>query len=324
MGEMINSIPVGNVLVPLIMGLIFSLILGPIFIPMLHKLKFGQNIRKEGPKSHFKKSGTPTIGGLIFFISVTVTMLVMRFKVTDKEMIILYATFAFAFIGFLDDILKIIHKDNLGLKAGQKMILLLIFSVALAWYGYKYVGSDLLVPFTNIKWNLGILYIPFVIIYYAAVTNAVNLTDGLDGLATSVTIVVLTFFAIVGFKTGNNHVGVFAVALIGALLGFLKFNAFPAKIFMGDTGSLGLGGAVATMALMLKMPLFVIIVGGIYLFETLSVIIQVTSFKLTGKRVFKMAPVHHHFEQLGWSEVKIVTVFSIITAILCIIGFAAL
>lgn len=324
MGEMINSIPVGNVLVPLIMGLIFSLILGPIFIPMLHKLKFGQNIRKEGPKSHFKKSGTPTIGGLIFFISVTVTMLVMRFKVTDKEMIILYATLAFAFIGFLDDILKIIHKDNLGLKAGQKMILLLIFSVALAWYGYKYVGSDLLVPFTNIKWNLGILYIPFVIIYYAAVTNAVNLTDGLDGLATSVTIVVLTFFAIVGFKTGNNHVGVFAVALIGALLGFLKFNAFPAKIFMGDTGSLGLGGAVATMALMLKMPLFVIIVGGIYLFETLSVIIQVTSFKLTGKRVFKMAPVHHHFEQLGWSEVKIVTVFSIITAILCIIGFAAL
>lgn len=324
MGEMMNSIPSVNVLVPLIMGLIFSLILGPIFIPMLHKLKFGQNIRKEGPKSHFKKSGTPTIGGLIFFISVTVTMLVMRFKFTDREMIILYATLAFGFIGFLDDLLKIIHKDNLGLKAGQKMILLLLFSVAVAWYGYKYVGTDILIPFTSIKWNLGILYIPFVIIYYAAVTNAVNLTDGIDGLATSVTIVVLTFFAIVGFKTGNNDVGVFAVALIGALLGFLKFNAFPAKIFMGDTGSLGLGGAIATMALMLKMPLFVIIVGGIYLFETLSVIIQVTSFKLTGKRVFKMAPVHHHFEQLGWSEVKIVTVFSSITAILCIIGFAAL
>lgn len=324
MGETIKVLINGNILAPLIMGFILSIVLGPIFIPLLHKLKFGQNIRKEGPKSHQKKSGTPTMGGIIFFISVGVTMLIMGYRGTDKQMILLYSLFAFGFIGFLDDMLKIIHKDNEGLKPLQKMILLLVFSIALAWYGYKYIGSDVLIPFTDLKLDLRILYIPFIVVYYAAVTNAVNLTDGIDGLATSVTVIVLTFFTIIGFKTGNSEVAIFAIALAGALLGFLKFNAFPAKIFMGDTGSLAIGGAIGTMALMLKMPLFVIIVGGVYLLETLSVIIQVTSFKLTGKRVFKMAPIHHHFEQLGWSEVKIVTVFSIITAILCIIGFIAL
>ncbi|HEX9025963.1 MAG TPA: phospho-N-acetylmuramoyl-pentapeptide-transferase [Clostridium sp.] len=326
MGETINILINSKILAPLIMGFIFSIILGPIFIPILHKLKFGQNIRKEGPKSHQKKSGTPTMGGLIFFISVATTMLIMGYKLMDKEMIILYSFLAFGFIGFLDDILKIIHKDNLGLKAAQKMILLILFSLALGWYGYKYIGTDILIPFTNkgFRLDLGMLYIPFVVVFYAAVTNAVNLTDGIDGLATSVTVIVLTFFTIVGFRTGNYEVAIFAIALAGALLGFLKFNAFPAKIFMGDTGALALGGVIGTIALMLKMELFVIVVGGIYLIETLSVIIQVTSFKLTGKRVFKMSPIHHHFEQLGWNEVKIVVVFSSITAILCIIGFIAL
>lgn len=324
MGELIKGAFNLNILIPLLIALIFSIILGPIFIPLLHKLKFGQNIRKEGPKSHFKKSGTPTMGGLIFFLSTAITIIVLGYKINSKEMIILYALLAFGFIGFLDDILKIIHKDNLGLKAMQKMILLLLFSFVFAWYGYKYVGTSILIPFINYSIDLKILYIPFIIIYYAAVTNAVNLTDGLDGLATSVTIIVLTFFSIVGYKTGNIYITTFSLALIGALIGFLKFNAFPAKIFMGDTGSLALGGAIATIALMLKMELLVIIVGGIYVFETLSVIIQVTSFKLTGKRVFKMAPIHHHFEQLGWSEVKIVVVFSIITTILCVIGFVAI
>ena len=326
MGETINLLINSKILSPLIMGFIFSIILGPIIIPILHKLKFGQNIRKEGPKSHQKKSGTPTMGGLIFFMSVATTILIMGHKLMDKEMIILYSFIAFGFIGFLDDILKIIHKDNLGLKAAQKMILLILFSLALAWYGYKYIGTDILIPFADkgFRLNLSMLYIPFIVIFYAAVTNAVNLTDGIDGLATSVTVIVLTFFGIVGFRTENYEVAIFAIALASALLGFLKFNAFPAKVFMGDTGSLALGGVIGTMALMLKMELFVIIVGGIYLIETLSVIIQVTSFKLTGKRVFKMSPIHHHFEQLGWSEVKIVTVFSSITAILCIIGFIAL
>ena len=326
MGEAINLLINSKILVPLVMGFVFSIILGPIIIPTLHRLKFGQNIRKEGPKSHQKKSGTPTMGGLIFFISVAVTILIMGHKLMDKEMIILYSFLAFGFIGFLDDILKIIHRDNLGLKAAQKMILLILFSLALAWYGYKYIGTDILIPFANkdFRLDLGVLYIPFIIVYYAAVTNAVNLTDGVDGLATSVTVIVLTFFAIVGFRTGNVEVAIFAIALSGALLGFLKFNAFPAKVFMGDTGSLALGGVVGTIALMLKMEMFVIVVGGIYVIETLSVIIQVTSFKLTGKRVFKMSPIHHHFEQVGWSEVKIVTIFSSITAILCIIGFIAI
>ena len=288
-------------------------------------MKFGQNIRKEGPKSHQKKAGTPTMGGIIFFISVAATILIMGPSFTDPKMIILYSFLAFGFIGFLDDMLKIIHKDNLGLKAGQKMILLLIFSVALAVYGYKNIGTDILIPLgSGFKLNLGLLYIPFIIIYYAAVTNAVNLTDGIDGLATSVTIIVLTFFTIVAFKTGQKDVAIFSIALCGALLGFLKYNAFPAKIFMGDTGSLALGGAVGTIALMLKMELWVVIVGLMYVVETLSVIIQVTSFKMTGKRVFKMAPIHHHFEQCGWSEVKIVTIFSLVTAVLCIIGFIAI
>ncbi|WP_027635937.1 phospho-N-acetylmuramoyl-pentapeptide-transferase [Clostridium butyricum] len=325
MGDTIKSLFSTTILAPLVISFIFSLILGPIFIPILHKLKFGQNIRKEGPKSHQKKAGTPTMGGIIFFISVAATILIMGPSFTDPKMIILYSFLAFGFIGFLDDMLKIIHKDNLGLKAGQKMILLLIFSVALAVYGYKNIGTDILIPLgSGFKLNLGLLYIPFIIIYYAAVTNAVNLTDGIDGLATSVTIIVLTFFTIVAFKTGQKDVAIFSIALCGALLGFLKYNAFPAKIFMGDTGSLALGGAVGTIALMLKMELWVVIVGLMYVVETLSVIIQVTSFKMTGKRVFKMAPIHHHFEQCGWSEVKIVTVFSLVTAVLCIIGFIAI
>ena len=326
MGEKMNLLINSKILAPLIMGFVFSIILGPIVIPLLHKLKFGQNIRKDGPKSHQKKSGTPTMGGLIFFISVATTILIMRHELMNKEMIILYSFLAFGFIGFLDDMLKIIHKDNLGLKSAQKMILLILFSLAFACYGYKYIGTDILIPFVSggFRLDLGMLYIPFIVIFYAAVTNAVNLTDGIDGLATSVTVIVLTFFAIVGFRAQNYEVTIFAIALTGALLGFLKFNAFPAKIFMGDTGSLALGGVIGTLALMLKMELFVIIVGGIYLIETLSVIIQVTSFKLTGKRVFKMAPIHHHFEQVGWSEVKIVIVFSSITAILCIIGFIAI
>ncbi|ACD23486.1 phospho-N-acetylmuramoyl-pentapeptide-transferase [Clostridium botulinum] len=324
MGDTIKELLNPTVLSALLMGFAFSMVLGPIFIPMLHKLKFGQNIRTDGPKSHLKKSGTPTMGGLIFFISVSVTMLIIEYKPTDEGMIVLYSLIAFGIIGFLDDILKIIHRDNLGLRAYQKMILLLLFSIALAYYGYTNIGTDIIIPFMNSKLNLGIFYIPLVVVYYAATTNAVNLTDGIDGLASSVTVIVLTFFAIVGFKTGHYQVGVFSIALAGALLGFLRYNAFPAKIFMGDTGSLALGGAIATIALILKMPLFIIIVGGIYVVETLSVIIQVTSFKTTGKRVFKMAPIHHHFEQCGWSEVKLVTVFSIITLILCIIGFIAL
>ncbi|MBP1889722.1 phospho-N-acetylmuramoyl-pentapeptide-transferase [Clostridium moniliforme] len=320
MGDFFSSFINPMMLLALGLGFIISIILGPIFIPILHKFKFGQNIREEGPKSHLKKAGTPTMGGIIFIIAVTIAMLVMRYNVYSKGMIILYSMIAFGFIGFLDDMLKIIHKNNLGLRAWQKMLLLLLFSVAMAYYSYTVLGSEIIVPFLGFNINLGILYIPFVIIYYAATTNAVNLTDGLDGLATTVTIIVLIFFTIVSYNNKSYEVATFSIALIGGLLGFLKYNAYPAKIFMGDTGSLALGGAIASIALMLKNPFVVVVVGGIYVFETLSVIIQVVSFKTTGKRVFKMAPVHHHFEQLGWSERKIVTIFSIITIILCIIG----
>lgn len=324
MGNIANLLTNPNILTALGVGLIISLILGPIFIPILHKFKFGQNIRKEGPKSHLKKAGTPTMGGIIFILSITIVMLIMGYSYSGKGMVILYSMVAFGFIGLLDDMLKIIHRDNEGLKAYQKMLLLVLFGIAIAYYAKMSLGTSITFPFYNGELNLGILYIPFVVFYYAGATNAVNLTDGLDGLASTVTVVVLAFFAIVAFGKGEIEIAVFSVGLIGALLGFLKYNSYKAKIFMGDTGSLALGGAVATIALLLKMPFILVIVGGIYVFETLSVIIQVVSFKTTGKRVFKMAPVHHHFEQIGWSEVKIVRVFSIITLVLCIIGYISL
>jgi len=324
MGETLINFVSSKLGIGLILSIIFSLVSGPIAIPLLRKLKFGQNIREEGPESHLKKAGTPTMGGIIFILSSLIVMLILGNKFNDKAMIALYSLIAFGFIGFLDDLLKILKKQSEGLKPGQKMILLLIFSIALAIYGYYNLNTNLLIPFTSFEIQLGILYIPFVVIIYSATTNAVNLTDGLDGLATSVSILVLTFFTIVCFMMKETSLAVFCVVLIGGLIGFLKYNAYPAKIFMGDTGSLAIGGAIATVAIILEQPLLIIIVGGVYVFETLSVIIQVTSFKLTGKRVFKMAPVHHHFEKCGWSEIKIVTVFSLITAVLCLIGFLAL
>ena len=321
-GEMFDS----SITLALILGFLFSTILGPILIPVLRKLKFGQNIREDGPKSHLKKAGTPTIGGLIFIGATALTMIIMVGNVKDEAMVALYAFLCFGFVGFLDDLLKIIRKKNLGLRAYQKMILLIIFSVGLAYYVQTRFGTEIYMPFGiwGGEINLGVFYIPLVILYFTACTNAVNLTDGLDGLATSVTILATTFMAILSYNTGHKTLAIFSVALCGALLGFLRFNAFPARIFMGDTGSLALGGAIGSVALLLKNPIIMIIVGGIYVVETLSVIIQVTSFKLTGKRVFKMAPLHHHFEQLGWSETKIVTVFSIITALLCFLAFFSL
>lgn len=324
MGDKLIDIITSKVAIGLVVSFIISIILGPIIIPMLTKLKFGQNIRKEGPQSHLKKAGTPTIGGLIFIISTLIVMMVMRYSPTDEGMIALYSLLAFGFIGFLDDILKIIKKENEGLKAWQKMLLLVIFSTAIAVYGYVYLGTSLRIPFIGTKIPLGILYVPFVIVYYAGATNAVNLTDGLDGLASTVSVLVLTFFGVVAFTMGNESIAVFSIVLAGGLLGFLKFNAYPAKVFMGDTGSLAIGGAIATIALILEMPLILFIVGGIYVFETVSVILQVSSYKLRGKRLFKMAPIHHHFEQEGWSETKIVTIFAITTVVLCFIGFLAL
>lgn len=313
-----------KIVMAIVISFIVASILGPIIIPLLHKLKFGQNIRQEGPKSHLKKAGTSTIGGLIFIFATIITMFIMVGNPTDEAMIALYSFVGFGFVGFLDDLLKIIKKKNEGLTSGQKMILLLIVSGFLTWYAYKYIGTSINIPFLNGQINFGLFYIPFVMFYFAGVTNAVNLTDGLDGLATSVTVLVTTFLGIISYNLGHISLAIFCVALAGALLAFLRFNAFPARVFMGDTGSLALGGAVAMVALILKMPLILVLIGIIYVIETLSVILQVASFKLTGKRIFKMAPIHHHFEQLGWSETKIVSVFSIITVVFCFIAFASL
>ncbi|QLY78334.1 phospho-N-acetylmuramoyl-pentapeptide-transferase [Clostridium intestinale] len=313
-----------DMLISLILSFLVATIIGSPIIKGLYNLKFGQNIRQDGPQSHLKKAGTPTIGGLIFITSTTIVTFIMIRDIKDEAFVALFAFIAFGFIGFLDDIIKIVKRNNLGLRAYQKMILLLIVSGVLSYYSYVELGTKINIPFINTQWDLGVLYIPFVIFYFAATTNAVNLTDGLDGLATSITILVMTFLSIVSFNLGNYTLTIFSIVLAGSLLGFLRFNAFPARVFMGDTGSLALGGAVATVALLLKIPFIVVIIGAIYVIETLSVIIQVSSFKLTGKRVFKMAPIHHHFEHMGWSETKIVTIFSIITVIVCFIGFLSL
>lgn len=319
--EVINPV----VVMAFVLGFIISIIIGLILIPVLHKLRFGQNIRENGPKSHLKKAGVPTIGGLIFIFGTTFsTRIMFAFGRGNTDIIaVLLALIGFGFVGFLDDILKIIHKNNLGLRAWQKMVILLIVSVPLSYYFYLKVGSSVYIPFTDKSLNLGWLYIPLAIIYLTGMTNAVNFTDGLDGLATSVTTLVAMFLALVSYRTGNISLGIVCVILSGSLLGFLKFNAFPARVIMGDTGSLALGGAIATVALLLRMPLLLFIVGVIYVIETLSIILQVVSFKIRKKRIFKMAPIHHHFEFI-WSEVKIVSIFSIVTIIFCFIGFLSI
>lgn len=310
-----------------LVAFLISLLQGPIFIPILHKLKFGQNIREEGPKSHRKKAGTPTMGGIIFIITTAITMFIMRNNIlSDRNAIFAFLCLvAFGIIGFLDDFLKIVHKRNEGLTAKQKSFLQLIVSCAIAYYSLVTIGTDIYIPFLRITWQLNpLIYMVFIVFFLVAITNAVNLTDGLDGLATSVTLLVMTFFTILSFGWHYYELAIFSGIMAGALLGFLKYNTFPAQIFMGDTGSLALGGAIAGIAIILKLPIVVIIVGGIYVLETVSVVIQVTCFKLTGKRVFKMAPIHHHFEQLGWHETKVVAVFSIVTVILCLISLLSL
>ncbi|WP_291572765.1 phospho-N-acetylmuramoyl-pentapeptide-transferase [Clostridium sp. UBA4548] len=314
-----------KVVYSVLVAFLVALLIAPFLIPMLHKFKFGQNIRDEGPESHKKKQGTPTMGGIIFIIATCITMIVIVRNPKDEAMIALYSLVAFGIIGLLDDALKIIKKKNEGLKSYQKMILLVLTSGFLGYFASNKIGTDIMIPFfTSKTFDLGVFFIPCIIIYFAATTNAVNLTDGLDGLASSITLLVMTFFALVSFGMGYYTLSIFCGILAGSLLGFLRYNSYPAQIFMGDTGSLALGGAVGAIAMILKLELLVVIVGGIYVVETLSVIIQVISFKLTGKRVFKMSPLHHHFELSGWHESKIVAVFSIITVVLCLIGFLSI
>ncbi|MBU5669090.1 phospho-N-acetylmuramoyl-pentapeptide-transferase [Peptoniphilus sp. MSJ-1] len=309
----------------IIIGLILSIILGRVFIPLLRKLHAGQSIREDGPKSHLVKSGTPTIGGIIFLSSVLITILITgNFKIS--VFMILFSTFAFGAIGFIDDYIKVVKKRNLGLRAYQKLFLQIIASVILIIYqsNSKNMSTDLYIPFLKDYINIGLLYIPFIIFVVVGTVNSVNLTDGLDGLSSSVTIICLLFFTICSVKFNRPEIAIFCLALSGALIGFLFYNKYPAKVFMGDTGSLALGGAISAIAILLNIPLILPIAGGIYFIETLSVIIQVISFKTTGKRVFLMSPLHHHFEHKGWHETKIVAVFSIVEIILCIISYIIL
>ncbi|WP_160687503.1 phospho-N-acetylmuramoyl-pentapeptide-transferase [Clostridium sp. C2-6-12] len=311
----------------IILGILSSFfvtfLIGKLSIPIIKSLNLGQNIREDGPKSHQIKAGTPTFGGIIFILSSAVVMIILCKDYKSEGMIALYAFILFGVIGSIDDILKKLHKKNEGLKPMEKMFLLLIASFPFTLYAYMNpsIGSSIYIPITNTSLDLSLMYIPFIVFYYLCTTNAVNLTDGLDGLCSTVTVIVMIFLLILSYTLGHSSLSVFCSIIVGCLLAFLIFNTFPAKIIMGDTGSLALGGAVATVAMILKLPLIIIIIGGIYVIETLSVVIQVASFKLFGRRVFKMAPIHHAFELSGFHETKIVTIFSVTTIILCLVAF---
>ena len=315
-----------EVIIALLASFAISVVLSPIIIPFLKRLKIGQTERTEGVQSHLEKAGTPTMGGLIILISVLVTSLffVRRYP---NIIPVLFLTLGFGLIGFLDDYLKVVLRRSDGLLAWQKFLLQVVVTGVFIFYLMKYtdVSLTMRIPFWSGHYlNLGWLAVPVLFFAVIGTVNGVNFTDGVDGLATSVTLMVAVFFTVVSIGTQSGIEPV-TCAVIGGLMGFLLYNVYPASVFMGDTGSLALGGFVAGMAYMLQMPLFILIVGLIYLVEVLSVIIQVTYFKAThGKRIFKMAPIHHHFELCGWSEARVVAVFTIVTAIMCLIGLLAL
>ena len=314
-----------EIVIPVIVSFAISALLGPIVIPFLRRLKVGQTERKE-LESHLKKNGTPTMGGLMILASIIITS-VFYVKDYPKIVPILFMTVGFGVIGFLDDYLKVVLRRSDGLLAWQKMLCQIVVTTVFAVYMgcYSDVPLTMLIPFSGGKY-LDLGWGAFPVLYLAVIgtVNGTNFTDGLDGLASSVTIMVATFFSVVAIGT-NAGIAPITCAVVGALLGFLLFNVYPASVFMGDTGSLALGGFVVSAAYMMQMPLFIVIVGLIYLVEVLSVIIQVTYFKNTGgKRIFRMAPIHHHFELGGWSETRVVAVFSITTAILCMIALLGL
>ena len=304
-----------KIVLPVVIAFCISVVLCPIVIPFLKKLKFGQFVRDDGPQAHLKKAGTPTMGGLIILLSLTITTLIYMKKYPDV-LPVLFVTLGFGLIGFIDDYIKVVMKRSMGLHAWQKMLGQIVVTGVFAYYVEKYsdINNELIIPFLGKTVQLNsTLYVILLFFIVLGTVNGANFTDGLDGLASSVTVLIATFFAVVAVGTA-----------VGCLLGFLVYNVYPAKVFMGDTGSLALGGFVASTAYMLKMPIFIVIIAFIYFIEVLSVIIQVVSFKLTGKRVFRMAPIHHHFELGGWPESKVVAIFSIVTAVLCVVGLLAL
>lgn len=307
----------------LIIAFIACVVLGAFVIPKLHN--FGQNVRDDGPKSHLKKQGTPSMGG-IFMIGAFAIATLFFVKDNPDAIVVLLITVGYGLVGFLDDYIKVVKKRSLGLRAWQKVVFQLIVTILFAIYLLKIndFGTEIYVPFTKGFYiDLGWLYVPFLFFVMVGTVNSVNLTDGLDGLASGVTVLVATYFVFIAYAVNKGLIPVCGAA-IGALLGFLVFNSYPAKVFMGDTGSLALGGFVASVAILTKMPIMLVIVGFVYVCESLSVMIQVGYFKLTGgKRIFKMAPIHHHFELSGLQGIKVVELFTIATAVLCLLGFVA-
>lgn len=318
-----------------IVGLVASLVLTAlaerILIPILKSVKMEQKILDIGPRWHKSKEGTPTMGGLGFIISGVIVFIAVTVWAAlgnaDMNVWRVCITFVFALlcgaIGFIDDYAKFFKKQNEGLTAGQKYLLQLIVAALylffMVWKGG--LETTLTIPFLNVNWDLGIFYYVFALILITGVVNSVNLTDGIDGLAASITAIVGAFFAVVAFSLGFGDAVIISGLTVGCCIGFLVYNFYPARVFMGDTGSLFLGGTVVGLAFLVNEPLIIVLAGIIYIAETLSVILQVASFKLTGKRIFKMSPIHHHFEKTGWSEIKIVAVFSLVTAIFCFISY---
>ena len=314
----------------LLLSFAVTVILGIIIVPILRKLKVGQIERDDGPESHLKKQGTPTMGGIIIMLGIVIVTIAayIYYRNVDIELAknllpILGLTIGFGVIGFIDDFKKLVLKNTKGLKPSLKMLGLLIISVAYIMYLIKglNIGTETYIPILKQYINIPIYaYIPFSILVILATTNAVNLTDGIDGLSSSVCTIIITCLTIIATTLGVKEVVIFGAIVIGAVLGFLMFNIHPAKVFMGDTGSLFLGGVISGIALYLKMPLILILIALIPVIETVSVIIQVTYFKKTGNRIFKMAPIHHHLELSGWRENQVVMLFSIITLVVCVLG----
>ena len=310
----------------ILLAFIVTVLLSPVFIPFLRRLKFGQSIREEGPQSHQKKSGTPTMGGLVILLSIAIATLVMTLKFTDnistEIFLLLFVTLGFGILGFLDDFIKVVMKRNLGLTSKQKLLGQIVISVIfyLVFRQTEAFNSELALPGTDFSIDFGWFYLVIVIFWLVGFSNAVNLTDGLDGLVSGTSAIAFGAFAILAWSQSQYDVAIFSVAVVGAVLGFLVFNAHPAKVFMGDTGSLALGGAIATIALLTKLEILLVIIGGVFVIETLSVILQVGSFKLTGKRIFKMSPLHHHYELSGWSEWRVVVTFWTVGLLCAVLG----
>lgn len=311
----------------IMIAFLITVLLSPIFIPFLRRLRFGQSIREEGPQSHMEKSGTPTMGGIVIVISIVVTSFIMVNKVEITTIghelwLLIFVLLGYGLIGFLDDFIKVALKRNLGLTSRQKMV----GQIGIAVIFYFILRSNqfpttIQLPGTSVEWDLGWGYAFLIIFMLVGSSNAVNLTDGLDGLLAGTAALAFGTFAILSwFSFQQPEVTIFSLAVVGALLGFLVFNSHPAKVFMGDTGSLALGGSIAAIAILTKMEILLVIIGGVFVIETLSVIIQVISFKTTGKRVFKMSPLHHHYELLGWSEWRVVATFWLVGLIFAALG----